>query len=334
MNEISELEAKIYNCLSKRSEIEEKRAAFVRKRAYLDDVVKRFELDKQIEECDKEINKLKEKIENLTLKINHLKIGDQNRELEENIEKLKLEHVEFVLLARKTILYLFGGGFVACLISFALGTLVVKNSPGKPLIEYPLIEPIKDDQSSKVNQFPGAVNQNPNTPPSYTTIPTLPKAVESTPLSNEKSKTNQFPATANQNKNTPKTTKSFSHSPEHLLNLYAYSLTNRDFSTLEKMYPKIDKDNQKRWLKGIPPDTKKPKKSPIAGLQVVDDPQRIVNETKVVLRATMKYCREDGTGSTDIKNYTFTQNQGMWQLDSMTQSRKEDRKYIPRNCHL
>ena len=70
----------------------------------------------------------------------------------------------------------------------------------------PLIEPIKDDQSSKVNQFPGAVNQNPNTPPSYTTIPTLPKAVESTPLSNEKSKTNQFPATANQNKNTPKTT--------------------------------------------------------------------------------------------------------------------------------
>lgn len=318
MNEISEWEAKIYNCLSKRSEIEKKRAAFVRERAYLDDVVKKFEIDKQIEECDKEINKLKEKVENFTLKMNHLKIGDQNRELQENIEKLKLEHIEFVLLARKTILYLFGGGFVACLVSFALGALVVKNSPGKPLIE-----PTKDDKSSKANQFPGAVNHNPNTPPSYTTIPTLPKAVESTPLSNEKSQTNQSPGTANQNPNTPEPAKSLPPSPERLLNLYAYSLTNRDFSTLEKIYPKIDKDNQKRWLQGI---STIPSKSPIASLQVVGQPQRTLNETKVVLRATMKYCRKNGSASTDLKNYTFTQNQGIWQLDSITQP--ENIKFI------
>ena len=62
-------------------------------------------------------------------------------------------------------------------------------------------------------------------------------------------------------------------------------------------------------------------KAPILTVQVVGQPQRIMtsdNGQEVVLRATLQYCREDRSGSTDIKNYIFVRNQEIWHLDGMT----------------
>jgi hypothetical protein len=98
-----------------------------------------------------------------------------------------------------------------------------------------------------------------------------------------------------------------------LLTNYAQSLTNRDFVSLKKIYPKGDEDTQRKWLQGTS------KNSPIATVQVAGQPERIIDsEDEVTLRATMQYCRQGQSGSTDIKNYTFVQNEGAWQLDSMS----------------
>jgi len=105
----------------------------------------------------------------------------------------------------------------------------------------------------------------------------------------------------------------FSTPPEGLLNEYARSLTDRDFVVLGKIYPRGNEARQREWLEGVNG------KAPIDTVQVVGQPARIANsENAVTLRANMQYCRKDRSGSTDIKNYTFTQKDGMWQLESMS----------------
>ncbi|NES24281.1 MAG: hypothetical protein F6K41_36550 [Symploca sp. SIO3E6] len=109
-----------------------------------------------------------------------------------------------------------------------------------------------------------------------------------------------------------------SSSPERVLKSYVRSMTDRDFTEVSRISPKADIAYVKRWLQGT---STKPQKIPISRIEVVGEPKRIstyANEAELVLRAKLQYCREDGSGSTDIKNYTFIQNQGMWQLDSMT----------------
>jgi hypothetical protein len=101
-----------------------------------------------------------------------------------------------------------------------------------------------------------------------------------------------------------------------LLTDYARSLTDREFATLGRIYPKGNEDMQKKWLEGTSKDSR------IVTVQVVGQPERSDSENEVTLRATMQYCRYDQSGSTDIKNYTFVKNQGTWQLDSMTAPEK------------
>lgn len=104
-------------------------------------------------------------------------------------------------------------------------------------------------------------------------------------------------------------------SPERSLNLYTQSLTNRDFSELGRIYPSGNQNSILQWLQGAG------SKAPILTVQVVGQPQRIMTSAdgqEIVLRATLQYCREDRSGSTDIKNYTFVKNQEIWHLDSRT----------------
>ncbi|MEB3209858.1 MAG: hypothetical protein VKL39_00820 [Leptolyngbyaceae bacterium] len=99
------------------------------------------------------------------------------------------------------------------------------------------------------------------------------------------------------------------NSPEHLLNEYALGLTNRDFVSLIEIYPTLNETGERDWLEG------RNGKLPIETIQLVGQARRIVDsESEVVLRARMQYCREDGSGSTDIKNYTFLNSSGAWEL--------------------
>lgn len=110
-------------------------------------------------------------------------------------------------------------------------------------------------------------------------------------------------------------------SPEQLLISYTQSLTNRDFSRLAEIYPKGRKEEQQSWLQG------ENRKAPIISIQVVNQPRKILTSSdgaEIVLRATLQYCRQDGNGSIDTKNYTFVQNQGTWKLDSVTRPKPED----------
>ena len=101
--------------------------------------------------------------------------------------------------------------------------------------------------------------------------------------------------------------------PEGLLNEYARSLSDRDFVVLGKIYPRGNEARQRDWLEGTNG------KAPIDTVQVLGQPARIANsENAVTLRANMQYCREDSSGSTDIKNYAFTQKDGVWLLESMS----------------
>lgn len=102
-------------------------------------------------------------------------------------------------------------------------------------------------------------------------------------------------------------------SPELLLNNYARTLTEKDFIGLKEIYPRVNEIGLTEWLQGTNG------KAPIATIQVVGLSKRIVDsEDEVTLRATMQYCRKDRKGSRDIKNYTFTQKNRVWQLDSIS----------------
>lgn len=110
-------------------------------------------------------------------------------------------------------------------------------------------------------------------------------------------------------------------SPERLLNEYALSLANRDFESLMEIYPTINETGERDWLEG------RNGKPPIESIQLVGQPRRIIDaESEVVLRAKMQYCRQDANGSTDIKNYTFLNNSGVWKLN--TRSAPEEVDFI------
>lgn len=104
-------------------------------------------------------------------------------------------------------------------------------------------------------------------------------------------------------------------SPEILLGQYATSLSERDFETVKEIFPKIDEDQSIEWLQGV-----KSKKSPIDFIQVVGSSERTPDssENAVTLRAKMRYCREDRSGSTDVKNYTFIKKERQWHMTSRT----------------
>jgi len=103
-------------------------------------------------------------------------------------------------------------------------------------------------------------------------------------------------------------------SPERSLNIYAQSLTNRDYGKLRDIFPNGNEATQRAWLEGTNEEPR------ITVVQVFEDTERLPSSETgvVVLRATMMYCRADRSGSTDVKNYTFFQNQGLWKLESST----------------
>lgn len=103
--------------------------------------------------------------------------------------------------------------------------------------------------------------------------------------------------------------------PERSLNVYAKSLSNRNFEELAKIYPEGDKTVQRAWLESTNEESRITTVQVLAGeTELLPSPANGV----AVLRATMRYCRDNGDDSTDTKNYTFVQNQGLWQLESFT----------------
>jgi len=108
-----------------------------------------------------------------------------------------------------------------------------------------------------------------------------------------------------------------SASPQFLLDEYVAGLSARDFDTVERIFPSLDPDQTQTWLEGGAQG-----KAPIQTIQRVGPVETTADaeqpDSKMTVRATLRYCRDDRTGSTDVKDYIFVKEGTQWYLHSQT----------------
>lgn len=80
--------------------------------------------------------------------------------------------------------------------------------------------------------------------------------------------------------------------------------------TAARMYPAVDPDFTLRWLSGVVTG-----RAPIGQITLLRD-RRVIDEDHFVrIRARVQYCREDGSGTRETKQFDFAGEQ-RWVIDA------------------
>lgn len=97
-------------------------------------------------------------------------------------------------------------------------------------------------------------------------------------------------------------------SPEETVSTYLRAVSTRDLGSAKHLMPSMDIEATRDWLEG------RGSKSPIRSASLVSAEQIKGGASRVTIRGQVRFCRMDGSGTDEQKDYELALNRGTWEI--------------------